>query len=61
MGLGPPLIGQVSDIMQAQYGQEGLRISLLSFAPVYLWAAFHFFRARRYLAKDLGTERIIKR
>jgi MFS family permease len=61
MGLGPPLIGQVSDIMQGQYGNEGLRYSLLSFSFVYVWAAFHFFRARRYLVRDLGTEQIIKR
>ena len=58
MGLGPPLIGQVSDIMQEQYGDEALRYSLLSFIFVYAWAAFHFNRARRTLVKDLGTDRI---
>ena len=58
MGLGPPLVGLVSDAMEAQYGDEALRYSMICFLFIYVWAAYHFFRGARYLSKDLGTDRI---
>jgi len=58
MGLGPPLIGLTSDYMEAQYGDESLRMAMLSALFVYVWAAFHFNRARRTLAADLAKHHL---
>ena len=53
MGLGPPLIGLGSDYFEGQFGQESLRIALMSTLVIYAWAAFHFNRARRTMKADL--------
>ncbi len=56
MGLGPFLVGMVSDFMVSRFGHESLRYSMLGFLFIYAWAAFHFFRAGKYLRDDLEAQ-----
>lgn len=53
LGAGPQVVGVLSDLLAERYGQDSLRMSLLAFSFVNLWAAFHYWRGGRYLAADL--------
>lgn len=44
MGLGPMVVGILSDVLEPSFGQESLRYALLLFSPGYLWCAFHNWR-----------------
>lgn len=56
LGLGPQLVGILSDILEPTYGSESLRYSLLIFSFTNVWAAIHFYIAGKHLKKDLVTE-----
>ncbi|HEX8302248.1 MFS transporter [Sphingomonas sp.] len=45
LGLGPTLVGVISDLLKPSLGTESLRWSMLIFAAVTPWAIFHFWRA----------------
>ena len=53
LGLGPLLIGVISDLLEPYFGQEALRYAMLGFLFIYIWAAFHFIRAARTIRADL--------
>jgi MFS family permease len=53
LGAGPAIVGWVSDLLKAQFGPESLRISLLIFVIVNVWAALHFWLASRHVRDDL--------
>ena len=55
LGFGSSAVGIVSDILQSEYGKESLRYSLLIFASLKIWCAFHYYMAGRYLKDDLVT------
>ena len=55
LGFGPSAVGIVSDILQSEYGKESLRYSLLIFASLKIWCAFHYYMAGKYLKDDLVT------
>ena len=55
LGFGPSAVGIVSDILQSEYGKESLRYSLLIFASLKIWCAFHYYMAGRHLKDDLVT------
>jgi predicted MFS family arabinose efflux permease len=55
LGLGPQLVGILSDVLNPEYGDESLRYALLICSLVYLWAAVHYFIAGRHLG-DLVVE-----
>jgi len=55
LGFGPSAVGILSDILQSEYGKESLRYSLLIFASLKIWCAFHYYMAGRYLKDDLVT------
>ena len=55
LGFGPSAVGIVSDILQSEYGKESLIYSLLIFASLKIWCAFHYYVAGRYLKDDLVT------
>lgn len=55
LGLGPQLVGLLSDSFQPQYGAESLRYALLSLSLVNIWTAVHYFLAGRTLREDLAT------
>lgn len=54
LGLGPQLVGLLSDFLQPQYGPESLRYALVSLSLVNMWTAVHYFLAGRTLRTDLA-------
>jgi MFS family permease len=60
LGLGPLVIGLLSDALAATLDKESLRAAL-ALAPVAaLWAAVHFFLAARTLREDIDhAERVV--
>jgi predicted MFS family arabinose efflux permease len=58
MGLGPLMVGMLSDSLGASVGAESLRYALLAMSPGYCWGAWHLWRASRTVSGDvLGVER----
>lgn len=53
MGLGPLVVGQLSDLFQPQLGQNGLRYAILCVVPFNLLAAALLWRGSRYVSRDL--------
>ncbi len=53
LGLGPPLVGLVSDWLEPTYGSDSLRYALAIVLVLNLWGVFHFALASRTLARDL--------
>lgn len=53
MGLGPLLVGVLSDAFRPWAGEESLRYALLMTAPGYLWGAWHAWRASQTVARDV--------
>lgn len=45
LGLGPTLIGIISDLLRPQFGEESLRWAMLTFAAATPWALYHYWRA----------------
>lgn len=45
LGIGPPLVGWISDVLKPTYGQESLRYAMFFFAAITPWAIFHYWRA----------------
>ena len=45
LGLGPFLVGMLSDALKPAYGAESLRYSMFVFAAITPWAIFHYWRA----------------
>ena len=52
MGLGPLLVGILSDLLTPRYGEDALGIALACFTLVGLWAALHSWLCGRVLAKQ---------
>jgi MFS family permease len=55
MGLGPLVVGALSDAFEPWAGQESLRYALLALCPGCLWSAWHLWRASRTVAHDLAS------
>lgn len=45
LGLGPVLVGAISDALKPAYGAESLRYAMFTFAAITPWAIFHYWRA----------------
>ncbi|MGK6319987.1 spinster family MFS transporter [Sphingomonas sp. DT-204] len=45
LGLGPPLVGAISDALKPHFGAESLRYAMFFFAAITPWAIFHYWRA----------------
>lgn len=52
MGLGPLLVGLLSDFLTPHYGEDALAIGLAYFTLVGLWGSLHFWLCGRALAKQ---------
>lgn len=62
MGLGPYMVGVLSDIFEPTFGIESLRYALCIAVFANLWAAVHYFLGSRTLRGDLeATEALIER
>jgi MFS family permease len=55
LGLGPLLIGRVSDLLSPVAGAHSLRYALLLLGFFGLWSALHFFLGARWLREDLDA------
>lgn len=47
LGLGPLVLGTLSDAFRPLFGDESLRYALLVFSPGYFWCAWHLWQASR--------------
>lgn len=57
-GLGPSLLGLLSDEMAGTYGPaRGLALAMAGASLLYLWASAHYFMAARHLPKDSARVR----
>jgi predicted MFS family arabinose efflux permease len=55
MGLGPQIVGVLSDRLRPTLGNESLRYAMLVMSLTALWAAYHFCCAGRTVEKDLSS------
>jgi MFS family permease len=53
MGLGPLAAGSLSDALRPHFGEESLRYALLLLCPGYFWCAWHLWRGRSTVTRDL--------
>lgn len=53
MGLGPVLVGALSDAFRSWAAEESLRYALLALCPGYFWGMWHVWRATRTVMCDL--------
>jgi hypothetical protein len=53
MGLGPQLVGILSDYLMPLVGADSLRYSMLLMSVVALWSAYHFWRVGESVSEDL--------
>ncbi|MGC6511152.1 MAG: spinster family MFS transporter [Parvibaculales bacterium] len=56
LGLGPQMVGLISDLLKDTYGTESLRYALLICGMANIWAAVHYYIAGRHLKDDLVSE-----
>ena len=56
MGLGPQMVGIMSDWFAPEYGKESLRMALLVLSFLNLWCAYHYYAAGRTLQADLQAQ-----
>lgn len=54
MGLGPQLVGILSDLLNDRYAHESMRYALFIASFVNIWSAFHLFMGARTLRQDLA-------
>jgi MFS family permease len=54
MGIGPLVVGRLSDVLSAQYGNDSLRYAMLAFSAVSLWPIYHLVRASSTVRSDLA-------
>jgi MFS family permease len=52
MGLGPLLVGVLSDLLSPRYGEDALSVALTYFTLVGLWGSLHFWLCGRALVKQ---------
>jgi predicted MFS family arabinose efflux permease len=54
MGLGPQVVGILSDSLSLLLGSDSLRYAMLSMSFVALWSAYHFWEVGRTVKEDLA-------
>jgi MFS family permease len=53
MGIGPQIVGVISDVLAPAVGNDSLRYAMLTMSFVALWSAWHFWRAGSTVKRDL--------
>jgi MFS family permease len=53
MGIGPQVVGILSDYLAPTMGADSLRYSMLSVSVVALWSAYHFWQVGESVSEDL--------
>jgi hypothetical protein len=56
LGLGPFLVGVLSDLLSDSLGRESLRYAILIATAAYFWAGAHFIFAGRTIRQALQKE-----
>lgn len=54
MGIGPQVVGILSDLLHPLYGVDSLRYALLCVSMAHIWSAAHFWMASKSLREDLA-------
>jgi MFS family permease len=57
MGLGPQVVGFLSDELAPSFGADALRIAMLAVSAIALWSSYHFWRAGEAIREDLLSVR----
>jgi hypothetical protein len=55
MGIGPQIVGIVSDALMPSFGDDSLRWAMIIMSLACLWAAYHFWAAGRTVREDLAV------
>lgn len=53
-GIGPQLVGILSNVFRPVLGENSLRYAMLGMSFIALWAAYHFWRVGRTIKQDLA-------
>jgi MFS family permease len=54
LGLGPLLVGAISDLFGDRFGQDSLRWALLTLLVLPIWSIYHYWLSGRHLPLDLA-------
>jgi len=57
MGLGPQMVGVLSDLLNDRFANGSMRYALFFSGFVNVWSAFHFLMGARYLKSELAEAR----
>lgn len=55
MGIGPQVVGMLSDVFHPMLGIDSLRYAMLLMSVVALWAGWHFWKAGQTIKSDLSA------
>ncbi len=55
MGVGPQVVGIMSDLLMPVVGSDSLRYAMLVVSAVAVWAAYHFWQVGRTVEQDLSA------
>lgn len=55
MGIGPQMVGVLSDLFKPTLGVDSLRYAMLAVSFVAVWSGYHFWRVGQTVAGDLAT------
>ena len=55
MGVGPQVVGILSDLLMPIVGSDSLRYAMLTMSLVALWSAYHFWNVGRTVRGDLAA------
>jgi hypothetical protein len=57
LGVGPFLVGAISDYLASTMGADSLRYGLAAVGSVNAWAAYHYFRGSKTYREDIEAVR----
>jgi hypothetical protein len=55
LGIGPLMVGMMSDALTPRYGVQGLGIALALMVIIGLWGSVHYLIGGRSLARDIAA------
>ena len=53
LGLGPPAVGLLSDLLRPSFGEESLRWALVASKTLPFWGVFHLWLASRTFREEI--------
>ncbi len=56
MGLGPLMVGTLSDLLRPSLGEQSLRYALLAICPGHLWGAWYYWQASKTVEADMTAK-----